>query len=112
MALIRRDIDKHPERLKGVLTGDMFAAEFFGNLPKKDEKNIVKSFADKNKDDALKTAPKVLTPPRALLCALLHGVRHRFTFIHAAMSLLAGVPRISSRAITIVSSIGLDYREV
>jgi ribosomal protein S8 len=58
--LIRRSIDKHPERLKKVLTAEGFAAEFFGKLPKKtDEKTLVKLFAEKNGEDALKTAPKV-----------------------------------------------------
>lgn len=56
--LIRQSIDKHPNRLKSVLTGDDFAAEFFSNPQRKDERSIIQSFVEKNGEDALKTAPK------------------------------------------------------
>ncbi|KAI5778722.1 hypothetical protein EDC01DRAFT_331547 [Geopyxis carbonaria] len=58
LALIRRDIDKNPKRLKAVLTGENFAGEFFGSVKKLDEKGAVKAFTAKNSEDALKTAPK------------------------------------------------------
>ncbi|KAI5846204.1 hypothetical protein BZA05DRAFT_476299 [Tricharina praecox] len=57
LGLIRRSIDKHPERLKRVLTGEGFATEFFGKS-KRNEKNMVKSFVAANAAYALKTAPK------------------------------------------------------
>jgi len=60
--LIRQSIDKHPNRLKSVLTGDDFAAEFFSNPQRKDERSIIQSFVEKNGEDALKTAPKASQP--------------------------------------------------
>ncbi|KAF8540053.1 hypothetical protein BDD12DRAFT_51441 [Trichophaea hybrida] len=57
--LIRQSIDKHPNSLKSVLTGNGFAAEFFSYPQRKDERSIVQSFAKKNGEDALKTAPKI-----------------------------------------------------
>jgi hypothetical protein len=59
LGLIRHSIDKHPERLKKVVTAEGFATEFLGGLSKKDEETLVKLFAAKNGEDALKTAPKV-----------------------------------------------------
>jgi len=58
LSLIRHSIDKHPKRLKGVLTGEGFATEFFGKS-KRDEKSRIGSFVAANSADALKTAPKV-----------------------------------------------------
>jgi len=57
LGAIRRDIDKHPDRLKGVLTNEGFVEEFFGgNVEEKGK--IVGMFAEHNGEDALKTAPK------------------------------------------------------
>ncbi|KAI5799380.1 hypothetical protein FPQ18DRAFT_93794 [Pyronema domesticum] len=61
--LIRRSIDKHPERIKSVITDKEFVAEFFGSKgsgkkDERDEASIVSLFVDKNSGDALKTAPK------------------------------------------------------
>jgi hypothetical protein len=65
--LIRRSIDKHPERIKSVITDKEFVAEFFGSSKgskgsekkdERDEESIVSLFVDKNGADALKTAPR------------------------------------------------------
>lgn len=58
LAMIRRSIDQHPERLKQVVTAEEFATKFYGKLPRKDEKTLVQAFVAKNSEDALKTAPK------------------------------------------------------
>lgn len=55
---MRRDIDRHPDRIKAVLTNDGVRKEFLKGAPKNDAKAI-KAFVGSNADNALKTKPKV-----------------------------------------------------
>lgn len=76
LARLRDDIDKHPERLKNVLLTDALRKEFLNAAPKKEEK-VVKAFvsAKHNKDNALKTKPKVRAVQQMLLRRDLHVSR-------------------------------------
>ncbi len=62
LALLRRDIDRRPEKLKTVLT-DPTMRKLILNGITKDEKKAVKAFADQNRENMLKTKPKVRSPP-------------------------------------------------
>ncbi|KAI5816559.1 hypothetical protein BZA77DRAFT_312341 [Pyronema omphalodes] len=64
---IRRAIDKHPERIRSVITDKEFVAEFFDssegskgstNKDERDEESIISLFFDENAADAVKTAPR------------------------------------------------------
>lgn len=57
--LLRRNVDKYPQQIKLILAGGELAEEFFGIKASGDEQKAVKAFAERNKEDALKTAPKV-----------------------------------------------------
>lgn len=57
-AAMRRDIDRRPQRIKGVLMGDGVRKEFLAGAPKSDEK-VVKAFFKSNSENALRTKPKV-----------------------------------------------------
>lgn len=57
--LLRRNVDKYPQQIKLILAGGELAEEFFGIQTTGDEQKAVKAFAERNKEDALKTAPKV-----------------------------------------------------
>lgn len=59
LGLLRRSIDRRPERLKQVLAEPEFAEEFFGAGVSGDERKAVMEFTEINKEGALKTAPKV-----------------------------------------------------
>ena len=55
---MRREFDRHPQRIKAVLTQDGVRKEFLKGAPKSDAK-AVKAFVAGNADNALKTKPKV-----------------------------------------------------
>lgn len=57
---MRRAIDRHPERLKEVLLDPRMRKEFLEGAPKNEAK-VVKAFVAANKENALKTRPKVRT---------------------------------------------------
>ena len=90
--LIRSNIDKHPERLKAVLTGEAFASEFFLDLPNKDEESVTREFAGRNGEDALKTAPKVGCLPLCFLPAFSLPAR---LFVLPAFSFVFVLPAFS-----------------
>ncbi|KAL8729120.1 MAG: hypothetical protein Q9166_004951 [cf. Caloplaca sp. 2 TL-2023] len=58
LALMRKDIDKKSHKLKDVLLEPAMRKEFLGGIVK-DEKKAVKAFVEQNKENALKTKPKV-----------------------------------------------------
>ena len=58
LALMRRDIDRHPEKIKRVLT-DAGVRKHLLNGIANDEKKAVKAFTSSNQQNALKTKPKV-----------------------------------------------------
>ena len=55
---MRRDLDRKSHKLKGVLLDPTMRKEFLGGTSK-DEKKAVKAFVEQNKENALKTKPKV-----------------------------------------------------
>ncbi len=55
---MRRDIDRKSPKLKSVLLEPAMRKEFLGGVSK-DEKKAVKAFVEQNKENALKTKPKV-----------------------------------------------------
>ncbi|KAK4457390.1 hypothetical protein QBC42DRAFT_188703 [Cladorrhinum samala] len=64
LAKLRASIDERPERWKRVLMDPTFRDTFLA-LPakkKQDEEAVVRAFADKNKENALKTRPKGFHP--------------------------------------------------
>lgn len=62
LSALRNDIDRHPQRLKGVLLNDQMRKEFLNGARNKQEK-VVKAFVESpmNAESALKTKPKVST---------------------------------------------------
>lgn len=58
LALMRRDIDRHPGTIKHALT-DAGVRKHLLNGIANDEKKAVKAFASSNQENALKTKPKV-----------------------------------------------------
>ena len=58
LSLLRRDIDRRPQRLKQILCESGLRKEFLGGVAN-DEKKAVKKFVDGNAESALKTKPKV-----------------------------------------------------
>ncbi len=64
LALMRRDIDRHPERIKRVLTDAGVRKHLLKGIAN-DEKKAVKTFAASNQENALKTKPKVRFPQRS-----------------------------------------------
>ncbi|KAK3706405.1 hypothetical protein LTR37_012783 [Vermiconidia calcicola] len=54
---MRRDIDRHPRRIKDVLTEERMRKEFFDGCSKNEAK-AVKAFVSANAENALKTKPK------------------------------------------------------
>ncbi|KAL8821748.1 MAG: hypothetical protein Q9223_000272 [Gallowayella weberi] len=58
LALMRKDIDRKSHKLKTVLLEPAMRKEFLGGIPK-DEKKAIKAFVEQNKENALKTKPKV-----------------------------------------------------
>ena len=63
LALLRRDVDRNPHKIKQVLVDPMIRKECFKGCPK-DEKKAIKAFVEANKENALKTRPKARNIPR------------------------------------------------
>jgi len=57
LALLRRNIDRKPTKLREVLSEPRMRKQILG-VTSSDEKKAVKAFADQNKENALKTKPK------------------------------------------------------
>ncbi|EFQ98360.1 hypothetical protein MGYG_01391 [Nannizzia gypsea CBS 118893] len=64
LALIRQNIDRNSQRLKGILMHPDVRREILGGVPN-DEKKVIKAFANQNKESALKTKPKLASSPLA-----------------------------------------------
>ncbi|KAI8631348.1 hypothetical protein F5Y19DRAFT_27535 [Xylariaceae sp. FL1651] len=62
LARLRASIDERPHRIRRVLTNPEFVRVFLPNAVGKKEDKILKAFADKNKENALKTKPKGFNP--------------------------------------------------
>lgn len=67
LAKLRASVDEHPRRWRRVLSEDNFRGTCLPGTKAGDEDGCVKAFAKHNKDNALKTKPKVslLRPPLA-----------------------------------------------
>jgi hypothetical protein len=76
IAAMRRDIDRHPRRIKDVLLDAGMRREFLGNVAKSDAK-AVKAFVSGNSENALKVRPKVRVDSFLNVCStcLMHFVR-------------------------------------
>lgn len=59
LGLLRRAVDRRGERLKAVLGGEGMRREFLGGVRRGDEKGCVMRFVEMNRENALKTKPKV-----------------------------------------------------
>lgn len=55
---MRKDIDRKSDKLKSVLLDPAMRKEFLSGIFK-DDKKAVKAFVEQNKENALKTKPKV-----------------------------------------------------
>ena len=58
LALIRREIDRKPHKLKRILRATELRREFFNGVSD-DEEEVVKAFVSGSSKNALKTKPKV-----------------------------------------------------
>ena len=58
LAAMRKDIDRKSDKLKGVLLDPAMRKEFLSGISK-DDKKAVKALVEQNKENALKTKPKV-----------------------------------------------------
>ena len=58
VALLRRDFDRKSHKLKNVLRDKAVRKELFNGVPD-DERQVVKAFVELNKENMLKTKPKV-----------------------------------------------------
>ena len=58
LALIREDIDRNSGRIKSVLRDERIRREFLKGISD-EEATALKAFADQNKENALKSRPKV-----------------------------------------------------
>ena len=97
LALLRRDVDRKPERLRGILTGPAIRKHIFNGISK-DEKKAIKAFADQNKENMLKTKPKVRCLQMLLFAFVSQGVaapRRAFVMqIHGLINRRAMKPTI------------------
>jgi hypothetical protein len=64
LALLRRDIDRRPHRIKQILRNADIRREFFDSVGD-DDRKVVKKFVAQSSENALKTKPKV-SPPNSL----------------------------------------------
>ncbi|KAF2972805.1 hypothetical protein GQX73_g759 [Xylaria multiplex] len=62
LAKLRASVDERPHRIRRVLTNPEFVRIFLPNVVGKKEDKIIKAFADKNQENALKTKPKGFNP--------------------------------------------------
>ncbi|KAI0554054.1 hypothetical protein F4679DRAFT_394860 [Xylaria curta] len=62
LARLRASVDERPHRIRRVLTDPEFVRVFLPHVVGKKEDKILKAFADKNKENALKTKPKGFHP--------------------------------------------------
>ncbi|KAI1275553.1 hypothetical protein F5Y07DRAFT_172452 [Xylaria sp. FL0933] len=62
LAKLRASVDERPHRIRRVLTDPEFVRVFLPNAVGKKEDKILKAFADKNQENALKTKPKGFDP--------------------------------------------------
>ncbi|KAI1310597.1 hypothetical protein F5Y03DRAFT_23368 [Xylaria venustula] len=62
LAKLRASVDERPHRIRRVLTDPEFVRVFLPNAVGKKEDKILKAFADKNQENALKTKPKGFNP--------------------------------------------------
>lgn len=58
LALLRQNIDRKSRKFRQVLTAERLRKEILG-VTATDEKKAIRAFADQNKENALKTKPKV-----------------------------------------------------
>lgn len=58
LALLRRDIDRRPERIRKVLTDPKMRKLILGGVGN-DDKKAIDALARQNQENALKTKPKV-----------------------------------------------------
>ncbi|EXJ62944.1 hypothetical protein A1O7_03388 [Cladophialophora yegresii CBS 114405] len=79
LALLRQNIDRRPKKLRQILTEPQMRKRIL-EVSSNDEKKAIKAFADQNKENALKTKPKVcvsLHPPlflNAVSCLVCAGL--------------------------------------
>jgi len=59
LAKLRASVDERPHRIRRVLTDPEFVRVFLPDVAGKKEDRILKAFADRNQENALKTKPKV-----------------------------------------------------
>jgi hypothetical protein len=62
LALLRQKIDRKSKKFRKVLVTPQLRKTILG-VASNDEKKAIKAFADKNKENALKTKPKVCVSP-------------------------------------------------
>ncbi|OAL19736.1 hypothetical protein AYO22_09263 [Fonsecaea multimorphosa] len=62
LALLRANIDRKPKKLRRVLAEAQLRKQVLG-VASNDEKKAIKAFADQNKENALKTKPKLQFEP-------------------------------------------------
>ncbi|KAI1758152.1 hypothetical protein F4782DRAFT_476806 [Xylaria castorea] len=62
LAGLRASVDERPHRIRRVLTDPEFVRVFLPHVVGKKEDKILKAFADKNQENALKTKPKGFNP--------------------------------------------------
>ncbi|RYC61596.1 hypothetical protein CHU98_g4624 [Xylaria longipes] len=62
LAKLRASVDERPHRIRRVLTDPEFVRIFLPDAVGKKEDKILKAFADKNQENALKTKPKGFNP--------------------------------------------------
>lgn len=82
LALMRQSIDTQPHLLKTVLLDRTMRREFLKGVPAGDEGKAVKAFVEKNKENMLKTKPKVsaILYCTVLYCAVLNSAHLRDPF--------------------------------
>ncbi|KAI0483571.1 hypothetical protein F4859DRAFT_403451 [Xylaria cf. heliscus] len=62
LAKLRASVDERPHRIRRVLTDPEFVRIFLPHVVGKKEDKVLKAFADKNQENALKTKPKGFNP--------------------------------------------------
>ncbi|KAI0200910.1 hypothetical protein F4808DRAFT_144325 [Astrocystis sublimbata] len=62
LAKLRASVDERPHRIRRVLTDPEFVRTFLPHVMGKKEDKVLRAFADKNQENALKTKPKGFNP--------------------------------------------------